>query len=77
MAVVEGFGVDPGASAVVVRSATGWTSSLPIDEARGCLLATGVAESPLPSGNGAPCRLVVPTRRGLDWVKWITEIEVI
>jgi DMSO/TMAO reductase YedYZ molybdopterin-dependent catalytic subunit len=75
--VVEAFEPDRGASAVVVRSATGWSSTLPIDEARGCLLATGVAGVALPSANGAPCRLVVPTRRGLDWVKWVTDVEVV
>jgi len=35
-----------------------------------------VAGEPLPAANGAPCRLVVPTRRGLDWIKWVTEIRV-
>ncbi|MEX1172584.1 MAG: hypothetical protein WEG56_08225 [Chloroflexota bacterium] len=25
--------------------------------------------------SGAPVRLVVPSRRGLDWVKWVTEIR--
>jgi DMSO/TMAO reductase YedYZ molybdopterin-dependent catalytic subunit len=30
----------------------------------------------LPAANGAPCRLVVPGRRGLDWVKWVSEIQV-
>jgi DMSO/TMAO reductase YedYZ molybdopterin-dependent catalytic subunit len=38
-----------------------------LEEARGTLLATGVAGTDLPAGNGAPCRLVVPNRRGLDW----------
>ena len=37
----------------------------------------GVAGQPLPAGNGAPCRLVVPGRRGLDWVKWVSEIRVL
>jgi DMSO/TMAO reductase YedYZ molybdopterin-dependent catalytic subunit len=30
----------------------------------------------LPGANGAPVRLVVPTRRGLDWVKWVSEVSV-
>ena len=66
----------PDAGRVVVRSATGWAASLGIDEARRCLLATDVASAPLPLGNGCPLRLVVPDRRGLDWVKWVTEVEV-
>ena len=61
---------------VTVRSVTGWSVSLPIAEAGRCLLATDVAGQPLPGGNGAPIRLVVPERRGLDWVKWVDRIEV-
>ena len=61
---------------VVVRSATGWSTSLDPTELDGALLATGVGGGPLPVANGAPCRLVAPNRRGLDWVKWVTEIRV-
>lgn len=68
--------VDPRATTVDVRSVTGWTSSFPIGEVAGLLLATGVAGGTLPAGNGAPCRLVAPSRRGLDWVKWIAEVRV-
>jgi DMSO/TMAO reductase YedYZ molybdopterin-dependent catalytic subunit len=66
----------PEARHVVVRSVTGWYARLPLDEARRALLATHVAGQPLPHGNGAPCRLVAPDRRGLEWVKWVDEIEV-
>jgi len=65
-----------GAGRVLVKSATGWTASLGLAEAADCLLATAVAGVPLPLGNGFPVRLVVPGRRGLDWVKWVTEVEV-
>lgn len=61
---------------VTVRSVTGWYARLPLAEARGALLATRVAGGALPHGNGAPCRLVAPDRRGLEWVKWVTEVEV-
>jgi DMSO/TMAO reductase YedYZ molybdopterin-dependent catalytic subunit len=61
---------------VTVRSVTGWSVSLQLAEARNCLLATGVAGQTLPAGNGAPIRLVVPDRRGLDWVKWVDRIEI-
>ena len=67
----------PRGRGVVVRSVTGWLTNLPMDEARECLLATGVAGQDLPPANGAPCRLVVPSRRGVDWVKWIEEIEIV
>ena len=64
------------ATHVIVRSVTGWSTDLSLDEAAGCLVALEVAGVPLPDGNGAPARLVVPTRRGLDWVKWVEEIAV-
>jgi hypothetical protein len=64
------------ATHLVVRSVTGWSTDLSLDEADGTLLALSVAGVPLPVANGAPARLVVPTRRGLDWVKWVQEIRV-
>ena len=76
-AVLEASVPQPGAQRVEVRSVTGWGAALSPEEARATLLATGVAGGPLPPGNGAPCRLVVPGRRGLDWVKWVSEIEVL
>ena len=69
-------GAQAAARRVIVRSTTGWSAELPIDEARACLLATSVAGGQLPAGNGAPLRLVAPDRRGLDWVKWVDRIEV-
>jgi DMSO/TMAO reductase YedYZ molybdopterin-dependent catalytic subunit len=76
-AVLDQAGPGRSARTVIIRSVTGWHASLPLDEARGgALLATGVAGKPLPHANGAPCRLVAPDRRGLEWVKWVTEVEV-
>lgn len=75
--VLEAAGVESGARQVTVRAVTGWYCRMPIEEARaGALLATRVAGQTLPHGNGAPLRLVAPHRRGLEWVKWVTEIEV-
>lgn len=62
---------------VVVRSTTGWATSLSRADVDRALLATAVAGQPLPAANGAPCRLVVSDRRGLDWVKWVMEVEVV
>jgi hypothetical protein len=73
-AVLERAGVASDAD-VIVRSATGWATVLPADEVAGCLLAWGCAGNELPVANGAPLRLVAPCRRGLDWVKWVAEIE--
>jgi DMSO/TMAO reductase YedYZ molybdopterin-dependent catalytic subunit len=75
-AVLDAVEPDPGAGRVEIRAITGWSTSLTMAEARRAILATAVAGEPLPPGNGAPCRLVVPDRRGLDWVKWVTHIEV-
>jgi DMSO/TMAO reductase YedYZ molybdopterin-dependent catalytic subunit len=66
----------PAQGSVRLRSITGWSTVLTAEEARTALLATGVAGGPLPAANGAPCRLVVPTRRGLDWVKWVIEVSL-
>ena len=62
---------------VIVRSVTGWATVLARDDIDRALLATGVAGGPLPAANGAPVRLVVSDRRGLDWVKWVAEVEVV
>ena len=74
--VLDAAGAGSSATFVDVRSVTGWIARLGIAEARGTLLATGVAGIELPIANGAPCRLVVPNRRGLDWVKWVDQIFV-
>jgi Oxidoreductase molybdopterin binding domain len=66
----------PERGSIRVRSITGWSTILSADEARTALLATTVAGAALPTANGAPCRLVVPGRRGLDWVKWVDEVSL-
>lgn len=74
--VLDAAGAHGNAPRVTVRSITGWSASLNRDEVEGSLLATHVSGAELPAANGAPCRLVVPTRRGLDWIKWVEEIRV-
>jgi hypothetical protein len=75
-AVLSAAGADADATFVKVRSVTGWMVPLERSELADALLATHVAGEPLPAGNGAPLRLVIPGRRGLDWVKWVTELEI-
>jgi hypothetical protein len=65
------------ATMVSFRSVTGYRWSLPLREANAALLATHVAGQPLTHGYGAPLRLVAPGRRGFQWVKWVTEIELL
>ena len=57
-------------------SVTSYRWSLPLDEARQALLATHVGDDALSHDHGAPLRLVAPGRRGFEWVKWITRIEL-
>jgi DMSO/TMAO reductase YedYZ molybdopterin-dependent catalytic subunit len=75
-ALLDRAGSVAGARSVVVRSATGYTRRFPLGEARGMLLATGANGQRLAHGHGAPLRLVAPGRRGYEWVKWVTVIEV-
>ena len=67
-----------GDDAAYVRftSVTGYRWSLPIEEAEDALLATHVGGERLSHGHGAPARLVAPDRRGFQWVKWVTRVEV-
>ena len=76
-ALLEATGGTAEAASVVVRSATGWATALAPGDIDRALLATGVAGGQLPVANGAPARLVVADRRGLDWVKWVAEVEVV
>jgi DMSO/TMAO reductase YedYZ molybdopterin-dependent catalytic subunit len=61
---------------VRVVSHTGYRWSFDLPAARRLLLATHVGEEPLSHEHGAPARLVAPGRRGFEWVKWVTRIEL-
>jgi cytochrome b561 len=58
-------------------SVTSYRWSLPLEEARMALLATHIGQEPLSHEHGFPLRLVAPDRRGFEWVKWITRVEVL
>jgi len=64
------------AASVVVHSVTGYWRRYSLEEARLGLLATGVAGQALSPGHGFPLRLVMPGRRGFEWVKWVERIEI-
>jgi hypothetical protein len=67
----------PDARYVSFISVTSYRWSLPLEEARNALLATHVGSEQLSYEHGFPLRLVAPGRRGFEWVKWITGIEVL
>ena len=67
----------PDACYVSFISVTSYRWSLPLEEARTALLATHAGSEQLSYEHGFPLRLVAPGRRGFEWVKWITGIEVL
>lgn len=66
---------DPTGRSVRVASHTGYSRLFPIGDLARLHLAVGYAGQPLRAGHGAPVRLVVPGRRGPEWVKWVTRID--
>lgn len=74
--LLELAGADRRASSVRVVGVTGYARRFALDDASRLLLATHVAGRPLDHAHGAPLRLVVPDRRGFEWVKWIVALEV-
>ena len=68
---------DTGATMVWFVSTTGHRWPLPLAEARRALLATHVGGEPLVHAHGFPLRLIAPERRGFQWIKWLTTIELV
>ncbi len=75
--LLDEVALDPNARYVSFHSVTGYRWSLPLEEARNALLATHSGEDSLSHEHGFPLRLVAPGRRGFEWVKWITRVEVL
>ena len=69
-------GPAPEARSVTFTSVTGYYRKFSMAEARGLLLATHVGGQELTHGHGFPARLVAPGKRGFEWVKWVTSIEL-
>jgi DMSO/TMAO reductase YedYZ molybdopterin-dependent catalytic subunit len=74
--LIDRAGPSPKAAHVRVVSHTGYRWSFDMRTARGLLLATHVGDEPLSHDHGAPLRLVAPDRRGFEWVKWVTRVEL-
>ena len=74
-------GVLPTATSVTFEAVSGYRRRFPLAEAAAALLALGTAGDagdfrPLAHGHGAPARLVLSGRRGMEWVKWAVVIRV-
>jgi hypothetical protein len=74
--LIDRAGAHVRAGHVRVVSHTGYRWSFDMRTARGLLLATHVGGEPLSHEHGAPARLVAPGRRGFEWVKWVTRVEL-
>lgn len=74
--LIDRAGPLPEAAHVRVVSVTGYRWSFDVATARRLLLATHVGGEPLSHEHGAPARLVAPGRRGFEWVKWVTRVEL-
>jgi len=75
--LLDQVALDRDAHYVSFVSVTSYRWSLPLEEARNALLATHSGEESLSHEHGYPLRLVAPNRRGFQWVKWITRVEVL
>src|SRR6266581_1911316 len=75
--LLDHAGLHTDARYVSFVSVTSYRWSLPLEEARNALLATHSGEESLSHEHGFPLRLVAPGRRGFEWVKWITRVEVL
>lgn len=64
------------AVSITVTSISHYRRRFTLAELDDALLAYKVADELLSHGHGAPVRLVMPHRRGYDWVKWVTHIHV-
>jgi DMSO/TMAO reductase YedYZ molybdopterin-dependent catalytic subunit len=89
-AVLDRAGVLPEATEIAVRGLdTGsdpempeigtYERSIPLTKARHpqVILAYAMNGEPLPREHGYPLRLVIPGWYGMDWIKWVGEIEAI
>lgn len=61
---------------VTVRAQSGAFVILSAEETQDALIATHVGGQVLSAAHGFPARLVIPSRRGFQWIKWINQVVV-
>lgn len=74
--LLQQAGIRPEAKLVVLKAVSGYLGYFTMAEVEEILLATHVGGEVFDHWHGFPLRAVVPSRRGWQWVKWLTEIEV-
>jgi DMSO/TMAO reductase YedYZ molybdopterin-dependent catalytic subunit len=81
--LLDRAGIYPDAASITFEAVSGYKRRFDLSEAGGYLLALGTEISEgssdfqtLSHGHGFPVRLVVPDKRGMEWVKWFTVIKV-
>lgn len=75
--IMEMVRVKKGAGFVIFEASGGYTSSIPLHEARknNVLLAHGFSDQPLPRAHGAPLRALIPDLYFYKSVKWLQRIR--
>lgn len=75
--LLDAAGITASGRWVSFTSYTGYRWSLSLKEARSGTLAWRMNSGILSPAHGFPVRLVSPGHRGFQWVKWVTEVQVL
>jgi DMSO/TMAO reductase YedYZ molybdopterin-dependent catalytic subunit len=75
--VLRAANISNAAREVAITSVTGHRIVLPVADVQDAVLASHVGGEVLSPGHGYPVRLVVPGRRGYQWVKWVAQIDAV
>ncbi|MBG0789001.1 MAG: molybdopterin-dependent oxidoreductase [Desulfovibrionaceae bacterium] len=77
-ALLERARPTPDRGFLIIQAAHGYTTSIPLDEARkeNVFLGHTLSGTPLPHANGGPVRAVVPDRYFYKSAKWVTGLKI-